>query len=58
MNGPVVNAKNLKRLCWTRGMSVTELARRIGKSRVSVYRAMHHPSRYRVAHALILEVLQ
>ncbi|GEM_PF-2199174 len=41
-----VNVKNLKRLCWTRGISVTDLASRLNRTRTILYRAIHHPQEY------------
>jgi len=52
-----VNQKNLKRLCWKRGMSVKELAARIKRSRMNVYRAVKEPHRFKPTHKLISEAL-
>lgn len=42
-----VNKTNLRMLCWKRGYhGVTGLAKAIGKSRVTVHRAVSNPSRF------------
>jgi len=41
-----VNRQNLKQLCWQRGMSVAEAARRIGRQRPTLHRAAADPSRF------------
>lgn len=52
-----INKKNLKRLCWKRGLSVTELAKQIRRSRNAVYMAAENPARYSETHRRITEVL-
>jgi hypothetical protein len=42
-----INKKNLRLLAWKRGFhGVSGVARAIGRSRVTVHRAMNHPARY------------
>lgn len=43
--------------CRDRGISVTELARQIGRARVTLYHAVERPTRYPVAFALITNKL-
>jgi len=57
MSARKVNLKNLKRLCWQRGISVKELARRIGRSRMNVYRAVKEPHRFKPTYQLLEEAL-
>ncbi len=53
-----VNVKNLRRLCWQRGFhGVAGLARKLGRNRVTIYRAIEHPSRFGPAYKLIQEAL-
>jgi len=40
-----INRENLKRICWLNGYSVSALARKIGRSRESVYSAARDPGR-------------
>lgn len=48
---------NLKTLCWARGMSVADLASKIGRHRVSVHRAVKNPAQNAPTFAKIQEVL-
>lgn len=42
-----INKKNLRQLAWKRGYhGVSGVAKAIGRSRVTVHRAMNHPNRY------------
>ncbi len=42
-----INKKNLRQLSWRRGYhGVSGVARAIGRSRVTVHRAMNFPGRY------------
>lgn len=52
-----IKPENLKRLCWAKGMSVADLARRIGVHRVTVHSAVAMPSRYGPTFRKIEEVL-
>lgn len=56
--GQKINPKNLKAMCWARGLTVTALAARVRKSRQNVYKAVHNPSRFpRVFAAVSAELL-
>ena len=48
-----VTLENLEARCRDRGLTVTELARRIRRSRTTVYFALERPSRYSLAYHLI-----
>lgn len=52
-----IKPENLKRLCWAKGMSVSDLARRIGVNRVTVHVAVAQPNRYGPTMRKIEEVL-
>lgn len=53
-----INKYNLRQLAWRRGFEgVTGLARAIGKSRVSVHRAVNEPHRYKPTMKKLAEVL-
>lgn len=52
-----INAKNLRARCRARKLTVTDLARRIGKSRPAVYFAVENPSRFNPTYQLILQEL-
>ena len=52
-----INRKNLKRLCWGRSLSVAALARQIGVSRQSVYRAVGQPQSHQPTFRKIRRVL-
>lgn len=41
-----IKPENLKRLCWAKGMSIADLAKRIGRNRVTVHLAVSQPHRY------------
>lgn len=43
--------------CRKRGMTVSELARRINRARVTLYHAVERPSRYSATYKLIQEEL-
>lgn len=52
-----IKPENLKALCWKRGFSVADLATRIGRHRVSVYRAVKNPDQHAPTFEKIKEVL-
>ena len=52
-----INPKNLRRLCGLNGMTVVELARRIQRNKVTVYRAVRHPQQYRPTYQLVGHLL-
>lgn len=52
-----IKPENLKRLCWQRGISITELAAKIGRSRMNVYRAVANPKGFKPTFRKIEEVL-
>jgi transposase len=53
-----INRQNLRRHCWRVGLSVTELAQRIGRSRHSVYAAVRNPRRYPITFRKMEEILK
>ncbi len=53
-----INKRNLRRLAWQRGYhGVTGVAAAIGKSRVTVHRAVKNPSRFKPTMKKLREVL-
>lgn len=52
-----IKPENLKRLCWARGLSVAQLAKKIGRHRVSVHRAVANPTQHAPTFEKIKEVL-
>lgn len=53
-----MTAENLRQRAWAAGFrGVAGLAAAIGRSRVSVYRAIRNPSRFGPTHRLIVELL-
>jgi DNA-binding Xre family transcriptional regulator len=52
-----INSKSLKQLCWKRGMSVRELADKIGRSRVTVHRAAKNPEMFPLTYKMMEEEL-
>lgn len=55
---PEINKKNLRKLAWQRGFhGVTGVALVIGKSRVTVHRAVKNPGQYRPTMKKLREVL-
>ena len=53
-----INKHNLRQLAWQRGYhGVTGVARAIGKSRVTVHRAVSNPSRFSPTMKKLAEVL-
>lgn len=56
--GKKVNQKNLRQLCWQRGYhGVSGLARQIGRSRITVHRAVRWPDQFGPTYRLIQEAL-
>lgn len=57
-HGTTVNAKNLRRLCWKNDFhGIAGLARAIGRSRVTVHRAVVNPQRFGPTYELIKKAL-
>lgn len=52
-----ITKDNLKEKCWKLGMSVTGLAKKIGKARVTVHRAVKKPHHFGPTYRDICEVL-
>lgn len=52
-----ITKDNLKKKCWKLGMSVKGLADKIGKSRVTVHRAVKKPNQFGPTYRDICEVL-
>lgn len=53
-----INKHNLRQLAWQRGFEgVTGVAQAIGKSRVTVHRAVSNPSRYKPTMKKLSEIL-
>lgn len=52
-----IKPENLKRLCWAKGMSVADLARSIGRNRVTVHNAVKNPRQFGPTFRKIEEVL-
>lgn len=57
MSPKKINAKNLRARCKARQLTVTALAKRIGKSRPAIYFAVENPSRFNPTYQLILQEL-
>jgi len=54
---PKINAQNLKRFCWSKGFSISDLAARLGRHRTTIHRAVANPRQFRPTYARIVEVL-
>lgn len=53
-----VTSENLRRLCWARGYrGIPGLADAIGRSRVTIWRAVRHPNRFTPTYTLIEKAL-
>lgn len=52
-----VTRSNLRARCWAKGMSVTDFAEKIGKSRPTLYFALSEPTRYSTTYEKIQEEL-
>lgn len=57
MHTAQINNKTLKTLCWRKGMSVGQLARKIKRARPSIYRAIRFPEQHRPTYTRIVEAL-
>jgi hypothetical protein len=54
-----VNRNNLKRLCWKRGFQgVAGLAKKIGRARITVHRAVRWPDQFGPTYKKIQEALR
>ena len=54
---PEVNRGNLKQLCWLNGMTISELARTIKRTRQTIYEAVENPDLCPIAYNLICKAL-
>lgn len=58
VNSGKVTSENLRRLCWARGYrGIPDLAARIGRNRVTVWRAVKNPKQYAPTYKKIAEAL-
>jgi hypothetical protein len=58
VNTVKVDSENLRRLCWANGFrGIPDLASEIGRSRVTVWRAVKSPKQYAPTYKLITEAL-
>lgn len=48
-----INPKNLKRIAWLNGHSVSSVAKKIRRARQSVYASVHLPSRFPITFELL-----
>ena len=53
-----INPKNLKALCWSRGMSVAEAARKIKRSRTTIHRAVRWPDQFGPTYKALSKILK